>query len=158
MQSIDPGVAAYLPRTQSVQVAMLVAPTVAEYFPGMQSVQVTAAASECFPASQSVHTGDPGDTAYLPRSQSTHDELPLGLAVPDGQSSHASSEVAVEMLLYFPSKHDVQTEAPLGENFPVSQSKQVAMLVAAAVTEYFPATHGVHVVAAVVAEYFPATH
>ena len=39
-----------------------------------------------------MHAGDPGDTAYLPRPQSAHasaEELPAGLVVPDGQSSHS---------------------------------------------------------------------
>jgi hypothetical protein len=112
------------------------------------------------PGKQSVHAIDPGDIAYLPGMQSAQaskEELPTGLVVPAGQSSHASSDEAVETLLYFPSKHDVQTVAPAGENCPTSQLVHTVLLMAAVVSENFPASQAVHSLLPVVLN-LPAGH
>jgi hypothetical protein len=60
MHVVSPAVAEYLPISQVMQVATLVALTAVEYLPTTQSVQVVAATIvEYFPATQVVHWTEP---------------------------------------------------------------------------------------------------
>jgi len=111
----------------------------AEYEPAAQSTQLTAAVLEYLPASQAVHSAEPGLSLCLPGTQDRQ-----SLCVPDQPALHEQ-----KVMLSLPTRecelwgHEMHTFLVLFEYDPAAQSVHV-LLVEFKTTENFPAAQSKH--------------